>query len=107
MVVVALIDYRRLESVAVLLYCALVFALLVVLSPLEPCTRFAALVLARLHPDPALGVRRPRSDHHRGHVLLTPKRGRPGLARRDPCAHPGRHPIVLVMAQPDLGTASS
>ena len=106
MVVVALIDYRRLESVAVLLYCALVFALLVVLSPIGShalgSQRWFSLGFIQIQPSEfavlALII-----------IVATycSRRSEDGLAWRDVIRVLilAGIPIVLVMAQPDLGTA--
>jgi rod shape determining protein RodA len=105
MVVMALIDYRRLESVAMIIYWAIVFSLVLVLSPIG---------------SPALGSARWFSF---GPVQLQPSefavlafilavatycsRRNEGLSWPDVfrVLILAGIPIVLVMAQPDLGTA--
>ncbi len=92
MVVVALIDYRRLEPIANILYWLIVLALLgvfVVGSSAQGAARWFSLGPAAAA---ALRVRRPGADPGRGVVLRAPRRRGPGLARRLPAADHGRHP---------------
>ena len=86
MVVVALIDYRRLEPLANILYWLIVLALLGVFVGRQQRPGRGALVQPRPAAAAALRVRRARPDPGRGVVLRAPRRGRPGLARRLPPA---------------------
>ena len=105
MVALALFDYRRLESVAMLLYGLIVLSLLAVLRAWAATRRARSAGSTSAPPDPTFGVRRPRPHPGRRDLLLADE-ARAGLARRrSSCWCWPACPIVLVMAQPDLGTA--
>ena len=105
MVVVALIDYRRLEPLAMVLYWLIVLGPAGRVRGRQQRPGRGALVQPRPAAAPAVGVRRAGPDPGRGVVLRAPERG--GLAWRDVfrLLIMAGIPIVLVLVQPDLGTA--
>ena len=106
MLVVAIFDYRRLEPLATVLYWLIVLSLVGVFVVGSNAAGSGALV----QPGPAaiatLRVRRAGADPGRGVVLL-PRHEEEGLAWRDVfrLLIMAGIPIVLVLLQPDLGTA--
>ena len=105
MVVVALIDYRRLEPIANILYWLIVLALLGVFAVGQQRPGRGPLVQPRAVAAAAVGVRRAGAHTGRGLVLRAPEEE--GLAWRDVfrLLIMAGIPIVLVLVQPDLGTA--
>ena len=105
MVVVALFDYRRLEPVAKVLYGLIVLALLGVFVIGSQCAGRGPLVQPGPVAAATIRIRRAGADPGRGGLLRPANRRGVGLERRLPAADLAGIPIVLVLVQPDLGTA--
>ena len=105
MVVLAVIDYRRSTPIAKIFYWLIVLSLIGRVRGREQCSGCRPLVQPGPAAAPAIGVRGAGTHFGRGDVLRAARGRGPGLARRLPSPDHVGIPIVLVLVQPDLGTA--